>query len=264
MRTLVIPDLHGHHELLVALLHEADVPLAPTARFIAGVRTVQLGDLANCVRESRKDDLTILRIARELLDVVLVGNHEYPYLVSPEGPSFSRITFHGFAYFNDVDEALGLLRASGILKPLLLVGQTLLTHAGVAEELAKEHGLPSAVKAAGKLQRTWRVRDGQDSPLYAQIGPRRRGLYEHQARQFGLPTCGGVLWSDWSEPRADFMQVHGHTPCHDGPEVRTRASGMQAINLDIGCGKSADRVVGLWLNDEENEETFGSFVEARL
>jgi Calcineurin-like phosphoesterase len=224
VRTFVVPDLHGNHELLRLLLREAHVPLTAAARSHAGVRVVQLGDLVNCVAIDLDADLETLERAQDWLDLVLLGNHEYPYF---GGPSFG-----GFWYDREVDRALHALAGAGLVKPCERIGDTLLTHAGVTEHW----GVGDALSAATLITSAW---DGLADPgVLRAIGWARGGQHRE----------GGITWSDWSESRAPFPQVHGHTPHpFDGPLLRMPGP---VVDLDVGGSRSGRRLVGLWLDEQ--------------
>lgn len=235
MKYFVIPDLHGRHDLLTGLLDQEKIPDARHMRFSKGVHVVQLGDLANCVRESLHDDMQSLQLASERVDTVLVGNHEAPYFGCPE--------FVGFSFFPEI--RLALDRLGDHLQICLLVGETLLTHAGVTDEW----GFATAEEAAAEIEARWSASETDE--LFSRIGRTRGGFH----------PFGGILWSDFfQEPRASFRQVHGHTPIPGGPGVKNgaaddfwgsgRSSWQGAINLDVGCGKFSTRLVGLWLNED--------------
>jgi hypothetical protein len=70
---------------------------------------------------------------------------------------------------------------------------------------------------------------GRDAPLFKRIGYARGGFAPN----------GGILWSDWEEPRwLGFSQIHGHSI---GPIDIRRAkdgSGEWALRLDTGGGKN--------------------------
>ena len=62
----------------------------------------------------------------------------------------------------------------------------------------------------------------------------------------GFNAEGGILWSDWSEPkRPVFPQIVGHTV---GEEIRRKRS---AICIDLGAGKGRTRIAGAWIRDGE-------------
>lgn len=252
MRTLVIPDLHGRWWLAEGLLRQeglldqrgrrlrpGDAAEGKTPKRGGGrdvthdldqrrldVQVIQLGDLVNCVPADRDIDLKTLHYAPDWFDVVLVGNHEHPY--------YGGHPFLGFFSIPEVKEAL--LRID--VQPCALVGTTLLTHAGVAGRF----DLPAetAAEAADAIRYRW----GQDrarDPLFSGVG-RARG---------GSASCGGLLWSDWSEARDHrFDQIHGHTPLDRGPGIRHYTTGRFTINLDCGGHGNVKRLVGVWLDSD--------------
>lgn len=244
MRYFIIPDLHGNEALFSALLLQEEVPETPYARAALGIHVVQLGDLMNCVRESVVADIQTAALANVVCDTVLVGNHEGPYFDLP--------AFGGFYWNAGVKKALEHL--SGKLRASLLVGDVLLSHAGVTDEW----GFTNAAEASAAIDADWKR--GAPTPLLGQIGRARNGWH----------PFGGVLWSDFREPRADFRQVHGHTPIPNGPGFKSSAqfeggpsiwqtpdpAWRGSIDLDVGVGKGATRIIGLWLEED------GSFVLA--
>lgn len=238
MRYFVVPDLHGNGALLSLLIEKELVPTSARERFNAGIHVVQLGDLANCVRGSVVADIQILAQAAEVCDTVLVGNHEFPYLGGE--PSFD-----GFHFDAGVKTRLDALGDN--LQPCLLAGDVLLTHAGATDEW----GWETAAEADEEIEYEWTT-GGRQHAMFTMIGLARGGLH----------PFGGILWSDFNtDPRAPFRQVHGHTPIHSGPGVKCmagvddgfwkngRSDWQGSIDLDVGCGKGATRVVALWLDD---------------
>lgn len=239
-RWFVTPDLHGSVELAEGLLRAADVPLAPEARKGAGVVSVQLGDLANCVARSGRADAELLDRALSWYDVVLVGNHEHPH--------FGGSAFKGFFPIPEVKDGLRRLERARILRPCLLAGDVLLTHAG----LVPNFGYRSAAEAAREIALAWRL--APQALLFSACGQRRGGSH----------PFGGILWSHFTEPRAPFRQVHGHTPMLGGPygkapdgeplQIGVRSLPGQgtagSLNLDVGGGKQGARLVGAWLDED--------------
>lgn len=232
-RTFVVPDLHGRWALAAGLLDAACVPADPVWRRREKVTVVQLGDLANCVGRDRDADLAILERAQHWFDVVLCGNHEHPY--------FGGTAFSGFAWFAEVEAAIKRLD----WQPCHLIGNTLLTHAGLTPDWNRR----TARGADGWLRARWQ--ESRASGPFNRVGRARSGGASW------MPACGGVLWSDWSEPRATINQVHGHTPLPDGPGRRDKGDTF-AINLDCGGHGDVRRIVGLWL---DADGTPGEYVE---
>lgn len=224
MRTFVVSDAHGRHREVRALLRAAGIVDEQGRRVRdAEVRTVQVGDLVNATRSTREDDVAILGYAHGWFDVLLIGNHEYPYL--------GGYAFGGFEAFPDVRSAVEALP----WRPAVAVGGTLVTHAGVAELIGVQSS--SAGEAAVEIAEAWLADPGH--PFFAACSPARAG---------GRQMVGGVLWRDASEPRSlAFPQVHGHTPRQDGPEFVGDPSGSWCANLDVGA--RSGRVSGLWLDE---------------
>lgn len=245
MRTFVVPDSHGRWDLVAALLAEAGVP--PSAGARAGVAAVHLGDLANCVRDSVVDDVASLEAARGWFDAVLVGNHEWPYINRHDHP------FSGFSFDDEVYRGVKQLLDDGILKPCLLVGGTLLTHAGVAAGWE----FTTAAEAEKNIRFQW---------LHSLSDPILTGC--SRARGGGDPF-GGILWRDDSEPAAPFSQVHGHTPHRDGPHHVERPDRSFVLNLDVGASKgwaargetAATRIVGVWLDESGSLDGYVEYAE---
>lgn len=243
MRHFILPDLHGRHDLAVAMFEEAGVPTSPALRAEQEIRTVQLGDLVNCVEYRSDEDIRTLTLAQDLFDVVLVGNHEFPYFNGP--------AFYGFHPIELVRVGILELLDAGILQPCLLIDDILLTHAGVAASW----GYTDAASVDKDVRHAWR--HNLTDPLLTQVGGLRGGL--------GIAAtsvlCGGIFWSDAREPRAPFPQIHGHTPDRvNGPHA-TLEDGYTIVNLDVGCGwgwpergmEPAQRLAGCWLIGDQYE-----------
>lgn len=241
MRYFVVPDLHGNWRLARELFEKAAVPVNPDERRDAEIQAVQLGDLANCVAEGVADDIETLQKARLLFDVVLVGNHEAPY--------FDLGAFSGFWPDAVVRARVEELENTGVLRPCLRIEDTLLTHAGVAAQW----GLTDAREAERVIRHAWE-HTRRTAPILNAVS-RARG---------GRDRAGGIFWSDWSEPRAQFQQVHGHTVKRDGPMWRYHPDGSFVCNLDVGGNLSANRMVGLWLDDDGCPNPFEELVEVCL
>ena len=112
----VTPDAHGNRALVEGLLLQADVLAHGSGDRLVrdrSIRSVQLGDLCNCVAASAADELACLAAAREWFDVVLIGNHEHPYFGGPR--------FAGFWRCREVGEELRKLDDERVLRPCALV-----------------------------------------------------------------------------------------------------------------------------------------------
>lgn len=195
MSTLILPDLHGRVEVLEAILEDAG----------SVDDVVSVGDLIHGGPNTIKSDQAILRMAEDLIDVIVMGNHEQAFL--------------GGARFRGCDSAATIaptlmeLEADGILREVHLVGPYLITHAGL-----------------GITQVTYDPTEDDGLDVYDQLcdiaaSPRALKFSEYAAsdsygRVFlacgrargGRDGYGGVTWRDDSEPLLDIPQVYGHTP----------------------------------------------------
>lgn len=235
MRTFIVGDTHGNFDLIDGLFEN----LEKAGGFVDDENTVTLkvhiGDLINGVGENTADIL-VLEKGRELFDMIILGNHEYPYF---GGPAFS-----GFRHDSQIKRELHRLYEDRILVPSLWIeGNWLATHAG----LNRDYGFEGANVASKMINDRFDL-DPTDS-LFSAIG-RKRG---------GSDRFGGILWADVSEPKhGAFHQIFGHTPMLDGPTIVTDDAGFMRVNIDIG-GKLGASLGGMMIVDGE-PEAFYSFV----
>jgi len=182
-----------------------------------GLRTTQepiwsIGDLANCVRDSVEGDLRCLSLLdRELIDGIVIGNHELPYL-DPMN------TFSGFHFDPEVSAVITRLWQEGKIVPALVHGEQLITHAGLSANLCISE-IDSADLAFDLLTQAWECGNFSHS-WFSAVG-RARG---------GSSACGGVVWCDFEkelQPTA-FPQICGHTP----RGLRMKGN---ALCIDAGC-----------------------------
>lgn len=242
MKTFVVGDVHGKPDLVECLLTDAGV-LDVEGNRVPGVRSIQVGDLANCVADDRDGDLECLDRAASWFDVVLVGNHEHPYF---GGPAFS-----GFRHLPEVAERLRLLELAGVYQPAALVGETLITHAGATPDW----GWESAEEAYDAIAAAWL--ESPNALVFSRIGQYRGGGH----------MLGGILWSDIREPKSgEFRQVIGHTPLDelvvsyaDGDEQK---DSWLLRHVDWG-GKHFHRLAGIWLDEHGDYIETASYEEAR-
>lgn len=240
--TFVLPDAHGNAHVLRSLLEregiieqdwnlDRSLAVATRVKTRGEVEVVQIGDLANCVRESVREDCDALDLVTSgLIDVMLVGNHEHPYF---GGPRFG-------GYYPDVrvSDRLRRLNQRGGLKAAHAVGDVLISHAGLTSYWLREFGAweMTAEEIAEYTNRTWQS-DSQ-AMIFSAIGRRR----------WGGEREGGILWSDWDETKPRHLrQIVGHTV---GREVRRKAG---ATCIDLGAGKHGWNIAGVWIRDGEIE-----------
>jgi hypothetical protein len=208
------------------------------------------------VQGSINDDIEATRLVGSLIDIMLLGNHEHPYF---GGPAFS-----GFAHYAELQHALSLLNNTGLIQPALEVDGILLTHAGVTRDIDRvdvwhEGGDNKAREVANGLNTLWRNKDYAHA-MFSCIGHTRGGAH----------PLGGVLWSDYSEPKSTlFPQIFGHTVAEEWRAIGSMHGGptfpmtvwhdgdmparIQTLCIDIGVGKCATAIVGAWIRDGEVE-----------
>ena len=245
MKTFVVPDAHGNRELVLGLLEQEEI--VEDGKRIAGseVQVIQLGDLANCVASSVNDDLDALALVGPVIDFMLIGNHEHPYF---GGPAFT-----GFWPDPMVSRARQRLADYRLIYAAYAVDDILLTHAGLTEDFSYEKELAQAW--AGELNELWD--HDPTNIVFSMIGRSRGGWYEN----------GGILWSDWSEPKSGKVrQIVGHTVGENWRAFMPPNGGsptfamvlpdgdrhkVSRLCLDVGAGKGATRILGAWVNEGE-------------
>ena len=135
MYTFVFGDIHGKPESLRRLLLAAGV-INDEGNRVAAVHpegvlsecyVISIGDLANAVREDVNGDEECLMLGEKWCDLLIMGNHESGYL-------FDNMGFNGFTKMPHLASLYRSLFLRGKVHPAALVGNTLITHAGVVEE----------------------------------------------------------------------------------------------------------------------------------
>jgi len=261
MRAFIVPDLHGRTDLMLGLLRAAGVatPDGRRAQETERDTVISVGDLINGAMSSWDDDERTLREADGLIDLVVIGNHEHPY--------YGGVPFSGFSPSPAVRSALNSWERAGKMIRQAVIGDTLVTHAGVHSKFRFE----TALGAAAAIEDAW---DNYERYAAVKLGgvvyTRNRDFTftkPSNGKQYTLPMAslvdgmpekrggwlryGGVLWSDWSEPKnTSFSQVCGHTPVETGPVlVQHLKSEKFTVNIDTGA-KSGKGPVGVWLDGD--------------
>lgn len=247
MSTFVFGDVHGRLDALESLLLDAEIIDADGDRIDTETEVVSVGDLMNVTLGDLSGDSACLARVGSWVDKALVGNHEGPFALKyhPE--------FGGYHCDGALFQRYRSLMFEGKIVPALLVGDTLVTHAGVSAYF----GFETAEEAYDAITDVWAnygalVRDetkffwGEtEIPKYLLLDGigRRRG---------GTLPFGGILWNDFdTEPLSQrFSQVFGHTPQPHGPVVTEwYGSGYFHLNIDKSA-KSGLAAAGVWLDAE--------------
>lgn len=251
MKTFIVSDIHGRVEELYRLLNQAGLLTSfdiegedePVLTALGNkTQIVSVGDLLNAVQEDIGYDEATAALAREWFDFVLVGNHESPYLWNDH-------YFGGYYPHPPLRSLYNSWLREGFVKPALAIGNTLVTHAGIAKAHPVFKGISTAEEALGVIEVAWQNKlHGAPNGVFDAVGYARGGRWPY----------GGILWSDFnSEPRKKkFSQVHGHTPIAKGPVlVENEKHGTFLINIDSAC-KGGGAPTGLWLDEEGQIESW--------
>lgn len=231
MNTFIVSDIHGNYGALWSLLNQEGLVDDTEERTPLGKATqiVSIGDLLNAVLVDVTGDELCASVADKWFDKLIIGNHEWPYL-------YPTAVFNGYYAHPPLRMLYNMWRREGFVVPAMVVGDTLVTHAGWAFK-TYEH----AHDTYAAIMRAWDNYDpNEGDPILDGIGPRRGGRHFY----------GGILWSDWHEPKhKGFRQVVGHTPTPDGPIFYERQDGTWTLLIDTGC-KGGGVPSGVWLDEE--------------
>lgn len=190
----IVSDVHGDHVALRKALYRAGV-FDNHGKKDPNAYVVQIGDLANCVKDSVEDDLRCLGTVGREVDLMLIGNHEIPYFDAQN-------RFHGFFHNNEIRATLHRLRNNGLLMPCYVHEQTLISHAGISLEQMPVMASPNARDISLAVEKKW-VHHHYHHAWFSDIGRAR----------YGDAQVGGLLWCDFQrefEPTS-FPQIVGHT-----------------------------------------------------
>lgn len=194
MRVYLISDCHGNIEGLERALFKAKITNKHGNRQLERRhQVIQIGDLANCVRDSVQGDLACLELVGSVIDSMLIGNHEIPYF-DPQN------TFWGYSHYEQIDEKLHELYSNNFLGAASLFDKTLITHAGFSRHFLI--GNISVKKVFEKIEEDWNSGNFRHS-WFSSVGHARGGR----------SPAGGIVWCDFHEelmPCA-FPQIVGHT-----------------------------------------------------
>lgn len=253
METFVIPDLHGKPDALRALLLKAGVINDNDQRINLDDKVVSIGDLLSGAYKDIAGDHESLRLADLWIDQLIVGNHEVEYLLPGRG-----MIFNGYYPDRDLIDAYKQRHYSGMAVPCLLVGETLLSHAGVHHYFDFE----TAREAYDEINEIWG--DFFQPSLYDDLD--EDDMYEYTFRDYalskhhlisgvpkdrgGLDPLGGIIWGAWEESKnPKFNQILGHTPISGGPVlIEYKQAGTFTLNIDAGA-KMDLPPAGVWLDE---------------
>lgn len=215
MDTLIISDIHGDFQALEELLRTVGVISSKGTRRTdkaSRVRTISIGDLANCVQESKDGDIKCLQRVGDWIDFLIMGNHEIPYFDKDN-------SFSGFFWYQEVNHLLAKLENEKKIIPCYLAGDFLISHAGWDKSM---HPYISTAEEARNALFDTVLNHGWNHRYFSDVSWARGGRNSH----------GGILWEDFKDLRSPFPQIVGHT--QDARKIRSKEN---AICIDTGGGK---------------------------
>lgn len=254
MKTFVFGDIHGRYESLTRLLEAAGILVDGERVNPEDYLVVSIGDLANVVAVDVNGDKECLTALKDgLIDVALIGNHEAPLL-------FPSMSFGGYYRDPEVGAVYNHLERMGKLVPSMLIGDTLLTHAGVHRFFDFETA-QDAHNAIVEVYENWSSLNGNNEEKFHFPNniemPKYMVLDAVSAKRGGGYPMGGILWADYDEPKNKrFSQIFGHTPTSKGPVLTEwKGTGVYHINIDTAAKKGL-LPTGLWVDDDGTIEDY--------
>lgn len=213
MKVWLISDCHGNISgLLRALESKGLIDKHGNRQEPRKNQIFSVGDLANCVEDSWMNDLACLDMVGDIIDGMLIGNHEFPYL----DPSNS---FSGFHWRPEIHHKIQSLMAEDLIGPALLHDEILISHAGVSKHFIAVEEQNNARYQYEMLEDRWNAKQF-DFGHFSAVGWARGGRNK----------VGGILWCDFEQEfvPTKFPQIVGHTPKY----VRQKGN---ALCIDVGA-----------------------------
>lgn len=211
MSIYVISDCHGNIEGLIRALRAKKIVDKNGNRQLARKNKVfSIGDLANCVDDSKDGDKACLDLVGNVIDGMVLGNHEMPYF-DFDSP------FHGFVPYESVAKRLNNLMAAGYIYGSILKNRTLITHAGLSKSMMSYN--MTVQEAHDNISYHFEARNWNHS-FFSAVGYARGGR----------SPVGGTLWCDFDREfiPTKFPQIVGHTPKY----VRMKGN---SLCIDVGA-----------------------------
>jgi len=211
MKIFLISDCHGNIDgLLRALESKKIIDKHGNRQLERRHQVISIGDLANCVADSFDGDMACLGLVGNVIDSMLIGNHEMPYL-DPEN------SFSGFRHFTELQHKINQLLDADLIGAAVLHDKTLISHAGLSAQLMSRED--NAEYAFARIEDHWNARNWNYSWFNA-VGYARGGRH----------PIGGILWCDFDREflPTRFPQIVGHTPKY----VRQKDN---ALCIDVGA-----------------------------
>jgi hypothetical protein len=230
---VVVGDTHGDHVGLLLALGQVGALDERNVR-VPGYWLCHIGDVIHAGHGVQDDDVTCLKLALDLFDCLLYGNHETPFAVD----------LGSFVGQNPTLDGQPLLDASvraGRWQAATAVDGYLLTHAGLhprllagsqaLEPLRDVDRLHDPIAVAGAINDAFeqRIESGEPEPVFDWVGP----LRSSRARE----PCGGIFWCDWTELMAAERKPRLHSPLKQ----------IVGHTLDATSSKHSTASTGAWM-----------------
>lgn len=252
MSIFLIPDLHGRPIALRALLFDAGIIDDEGQRVNRDDLVVSIGDLLNATLVDENGDRESLLLSHDWIDVLIAGNHEIEYIFPNMG-----MGFNGYHPAPDIVSQYRSLFFQGKVVPALLIGETLISHAGVMQYF----NFKTALEAYNAINYAWenlpRLAFSEEDESFEfefngqeVVLPKETLITAVSKARGGVHPYAGIMWSDWTEPKnTNFSQIVGHTPLKNGPVLHEQM-GTDTFTLNIDCSaKSGSDPVGVWVSD---------------
>lgn len=211
MSIFIISDCHGNIDGLMRALQAKKIVDKSGNRQLARKNKVfSIGDLANCVADSKSGDKACLDLVGNVIDGMVLGNHEAPY-VHPE------FNFGGFYPYESVAKRINNLMSEGFIHGAFLKNNTLITHAGLSKSMMAY--AMNAREAYSNISEHFAARNWNHG-FFSSVGYARGGMN----------PVGGTFWCDFDREfvPTKFPQIVGHTPKY----VRMKGN---ALCIDVGA-----------------------------
>jgi hypothetical protein len=208
----VISDTHGNYDgLMKALKKHKIIDKHGNRQLARKHKVISIGDLANCVEKNKMGDINCLSMVGEVIDYMIMGNHEMGYLDSSN-------TFGGFHWHPEIQHLISTMTEDGRIIPAYMHG-ALISHAGLSKRIMSVD--MSMKEVSSIIWREWADRNYNHS-WFSSIGRCRGGLH----------GCGGILWCDFHEEffPTSFPQIVGHSS--RGRNVKMIGN---ALCIDVGA-----------------------------
>lgn len=240
-RLVVLADVHGNWPTMLDLMRETGAIDEEGAKD-PGTWVCQLGDLLHLGHDVWETDAETLRLGLELIDCLLLGNHELPFATSI-GLGFAGMHAGiNIGLHPDTRRQLNGAMRHGRLQAAVAADGWLVTHAGLCptfmhgssmspryrEELLSHAGSAGQMAAHLNERLERRLIDHEADPVFDWVGAERAGRQDF----------GGIFWCGWQVLKASirrfgtpFPQIVGHTPRSDSAPMTDPTS--RAWNIDL-------------------------------